>query len=186
MTSGRREKEREEPGAKIGVYEVVKLCGKNSDGKILLQVVCTNCSRLQVVRKADALRAERRGSDTCKHCANELSEMPATVLSEIRRRLRKRDMEKRGLPCSVSAPYLRELFTKQGGCCAYTGVKLSFRGDKTASLDRIDSAKGYEPGNVQWVHKAINVAKHVLSHEEFIAMCIAVAKKWSKDTGNPL
>jgi len=47
----------------------------------------------------------------------------------------------------------------------------------TASLDRIDSSKGYIEGNVQWVHKMVNMSKQQYTQEEFINMCIAVANK---------
>ena len=45
----------------------------------------------------------------------------------------------------------------------------------TASVDRIDSTKGYLKGNVQWVHKSINQMKSNRTDEEFIALCKAVA-----------
>lgn len=45
------------------------------------------------------------------------------------------------------------------------------------SLDRIDSSRGYEVGNVQWVTKYVNWAKNDLSQEDFINLCIAVANK---------
>lgn len=46
----------------------------------------------------------------------------------------------------------------------------------TASLDRIDSSKGYVIGNVQWVHKTINTMKMDLANSEFIKLCQMVAK----------
>ncbi len=45
---------------------------------------------------------------------------------------------------------------------------------KTASLDRIDSRLGYEPGNIQWVHKDVNQMKWHLSNDRFIEVCRAV------------
>ncbi len=39
------------------------------------------------------------------------------------------------------------------------------------SLDRIDNLKGYIEGNVQWVHKRVNVMRNVLSIEEFLSWC---------------
>lgn len=45
---------------------------------------------------------------------------------------------------------------------------------KAASLDRIDSKRGYTEGNVQWVHKSVNLAKNSLSEVEFIMLCHAV------------
>lgn len=43
--------------------------------------------------------------------------------------------------------------------------------NRTASLDRIDSSKGYLENNVQWVHKDINWMKQDYSHEEFLQYC---------------
>ena len=36
------------------------------------------------------------------------------------------------------------------------------------SLDRIDSSKGYEENNVQWVHKDINLMKNKYDNKYFI------------------
>jgi hypothetical protein len=45
----------------------------------------------------------------------------------------------------------------------------------TASADRIDSSRGYVEGNVQWVHKWINLMKLDHSQHDFISYCAAVA-----------
>jgi len=82
----------------------------------------------------------------------------------------------RTIKFSVSIEYLWELFLKQNRKCNLTGQILTFptRYDDTtatASLDRIDSSKGYIEGNVQWVHKNINLMKWAFSEKEFIGMC---------------
>lgn len=80
------------------------------------------------------------------------------------------------------------MFLEQEGKCALTGDKLYFKSsrldridskEQTASLDRIDSSKGYIEGNVQWVHKKINLIKMDLSQEEFIEMCKKVSNKYN-------
>ena len=73
------------------------------------------------------------------------------------------------------------LFERQGGRCALSGVGLVMhvpakrvtRGapSATASLDRIDSTCGYNPGNVQWVHKHVNIMKRDHSDLDFIEWC---------------
>ncbi len=72
-------------------------------------------------------------------------------------------------------------FEKQQGRCALTGWPLTIDhsshggpSTKTASLDRIDSRLGYEPGNIQWVHKDVNQMKWHLSNDRFIEVCRAV------------
>ena len=73
-----------------------------------------------------------------------------------------------------------ELFLKQERKCALSGITLTFPKkwkDRTytASLDRIDSSKGYVEGNVQWVHKDINIMKNKFDNQYFIRMCKLVA-----------
>jgi len=74
-----------------------------------------------------------------------------------------------------------DLFLEQKRKCALSGVELMFyrgradRGKITASLDRIDSSKGYMMDNVQWVHKKINILKMDWPQEEFIEWCRKVA-----------
>lgn len=63
-------------------------------------------------------------------------------------------------------------FQKQNGVCGLSGRKLIFdtRGKSTASLDRIDSEKGYLVDNIQWVHKDFNILKMDWSDEELMQM----------------
>lgn len=81
---------------------------------------------------------------------------------------------------TIDIEYIWKLFLKQNRKCALSGLELKFpktTTDKeyTASLDRIDSSKGYIPGNVQWVHKHINMMKNRYPVDYFIQMCKEVA-----------
>jgi len=85
----------------------------------------------------------------------------------------------RNLVLEITIKDIYDLFKEQQGLCALTGIELklgegSNRGN--ASLDRIDSDKGYINGNVQWIHKDINRMKNSFSQEYFIKMCKLVAK----------
>lgn len=78
-----------------------------------------------------------------------------------------------------------ECFLFQNRKCALTGEVLQFdtswrKGDGNASLDRIDSSKGYVKGNIQWVHKDINMMKKDYSDDYFIKMCKKVVDNLSK------
>lgn len=88
---------------------------------------------------------------------------------------------------SVTIEYLWKLFLKQNRKCTISGLELTFdpygSGKKhketnkvTASLDRIDSSKGYIIGNVQWIHKHINIMKNDLPQPQFIEYCKIIAK----------
>lgn len=92
----------------------------------------------------------------------------------------KRNARARGLDLQITKEQSEELFRTQKGICALSGRKLiiksSSRSVGDASLDRIDSSLGYVDGNVQWVHKDVNMAKKSLSDSDFIAMCREVVK----------
>lgn len=93
---------------------------------------------------------------------------------------------KRNIPFTITLPYVAKLYDGQSKKCALTGRLLSFGNGnrwgsgKTASLDRIDSAKGYVDGNVQWVHKDINIAKHALPQQDFITLCKEVVDHFNQ------
>lgn len=82
----------------------------------------------------------------------------------------------------ITVEFLWDLFLKQDRKCAITNIPINFNtnfgkfSDGSASLDRIDSNKGYTIDNVQWVHKIINMMKNKLSMNEFTEWCKLVAK----------
>ncbi len=88
---------------------------------------------------------------------------------------------RRKIPMTITIDDAWDLFLRQNRKCALTGLLLLLptrlvdrRGN--ASLDRIDSSKGYVHGNVQWVHKDINKMKNTLSQSRFVEMCCLVAQ----------
>jgi hypothetical protein len=92
---------------------------------------------------------------------------------------RANDLRKNPVEISLTIKEAWELFLKQNRKCALSGLPLefSYKGcHNTASLDRIDSSKGYEFNNVQWVHKHINFMKRIYDQEYFIEMCKKVAE----------
>lgn len=90
---------------------------------------------------------------------------------------------KKRVPFTVTIEDVWSLFVQQNRKCAITGVDLYFaqttfeleNGLNTASLDRIDSDKGYELGNVQWVHTIVNRLKWDMPQDKFIKWCKLVA-----------
>lgn len=88
----------------------------------------------------------------------------------------------RNIDFKINIEQLWDLFLKQKRKCALSGMDIIFstRGDKkntpTASLDRIDSSKGYEIDNIQWAHKDINRMKMDMRQDKFINLCQTIAK----------
>ena len=92
----------------------------------------------------------------------------------------------RNIKFNVTIEELWELFVKQGGKCKITNLPIKFstrtqqrkRGiEQTASLDRIDSEKGYFIDNLQWVHKDVNLMKNEYSMDKFLTLCELVYKR---------
>jgi hypothetical protein len=90
--------------------------------------------------------------------------------------------EKRNHSFDIEIDYAWNLFLKQKRKCALSGVDLQFSRRftenkllQTASLDRIDSNYGYIKGNVQWVHKLVNIMKHKMPEREFFDFCCKIA-----------
>lgn len=92
----------------------------------------------------------------------------------------------RNLDFNISIDYIWNLFTQQNERCALSGIEIKLsryiekQSTQTASLDRIDSSKGYVIGNIQWVHKDINKMKQNFNETYFIDMCTLIAKNRKK------
>jgi len=98
---------------------------------------------------------------------------------------------KRGLEFNITQEYAWNLFLHQNRQCAMSGIGLKMiirEGCKSnnvslmkddvkdiASLDRIDSSKGYIEGNVQWVSRRLNMMKRDSTEANFKEMCHEVA-----------
>lgn len=98
----------------------------------------------------------------------------------------KRKAKERALSFELTSEQLWDLFNKQGGCCALSGVPLNLetkidqnnnidRTNHTASLDRIDNSKPYTIDNVQWIHKVLNHMRRQYSVEDYVEWCRRVA-----------
>ena len=92
---------------------------------------------------------------------------------------RKRDARLRGISFSLSRSDIESLVEAQNWKCARTGLPL----DLTAcdgikpfgpSLDRIDNARGYEPGNIQLVCYMYNAAKNQFTDADVLQFAKAL------------
>lgn len=76
------------------------------------------------------------------------------------------------------------LFVRQKQICAITGDYIEHL--KDASLDRIDSSKGYTKDNVQWVTYQANVSKHIMTMPELYNFCKKVLNHANQQPSIPL
>ncbi len=84
----------------------------------------------------------------------------------------------RNLEFAITVEYAWELFLKQSRKCRLSGIDLIMpvfgrrkNRKNQASLDRIDSSKGYVEGNVQWVSFVLNVMKLNHTQTDFLMYC---------------
>jgi len=83
---------------------------------------------------------------------------------------------------------LLAMWKAQGGRCAISGDQMQhLPGDVTrnrhkVTMDRIDSARGYERGNVWLVCDWVNRAKSDLTSDELIRFAHGVIKGWSQSS----
>jgi hypothetical protein len=88
---------------------------------------------------------------------------------------------------NISLQDLKDQWEKQKGICPYFKISLKLLLHKhsekpsvyNASVDRIDSTKGYIKGNIQFVSCSANYLKSQFSHEEMLDLCKLIAINYS-------
>lgn len=88
---------------------------------------------------------------------------------------------KRGVPFNIPPGTTRALAERCGGRCELSGIE--FRTTTTGvcsvyspSLDRIDPAQGYVPGNLRLILNGLNALKGDGTDEDVLTICNAVTK----------
>jgi len=166
------------------VIEDSKLRRTGRSGNVLWRVRC-DCGKEKLLMgwqlkkgKSCGCRKSQLSSDTRRKKLNRggYAEIFASQWNEI-----KRNAKKRNLNFTITAEQAWNLFVKQNRKCALTGDPIEFSKDckhwnGSASLDRIDSSKGYIEGNIQWVHKYVNIMKWDFSVKELVDMCRKICK----------
>jgi hypothetical protein len=169
-------------GQKFGNLTVIKQDGVNKWGQSLWSCYC-DCGRMT---QALISPLKSGGKKSCG-CINNpigakhvhwrgIGDLGLSYLSRI-----KNESVRHGRECDLTLEFLWDLFLKQNKSCALSGIPLILGKSKkdkarTASLDRIDSKKGYIQENVQWVDKRINFMKQRFSVEEFKDLCKKVSE----------
>ena len=131
------------------------------------------CSR-SCVGKDNCLKnfGDKVNRDT-SHLKNYVRKDEFTGLRQFIRRANNRTQHE----VNITKEYLKEIWDKQNGICIYSKIPLELPSDRkknnviyTASLDRIDSSKGYIIDNVQFISMGINYMKTTMSHEDTIKL----------------
>lgn len=168
-----------------GRLKVVSFSHVNNSGRGVWNCACS-CGKLLKLRRDTIISAYRKSCGCLKleGCGRGQENKNWKGYKEISLSLYnrlKRDAAKRKLAFDVSIEDLWELFIKQDRCCALSHVSIKFANCKlsketTASLDRIDSQHGYVKGNLQWVHKLVNIMKWDLPLPIFLDFADKISK----------
>ena len=86
----------------------------------------------------------------------------------------------------IPVEYLLELLEQQQNKCAVSGIEMTFtkktdgiKVHTNLSIDRIDSSKGYEIGNIQLVCAIVNIMKSTLTMDELNWWCYEIVRNIS-------
>lgn len=170
-------------GKIFGSLTVIGLSDKRTDnGRVLWDCLCS-CGRKHTVR-AFGLTSGSTNSCGCQRKKllrqahwQGAGELGLSYWSSIVRHAKERKIR-----VSISIQDAWKQYESQSGTCPLSGERLYFSNtsnsyDGTASLDRIDSSKGYVSGNIQWVHKTVNNMKQALPEKEFVAWCKKISDR---------
>lgn len=144
---------------------------------------CPKCNSEQIYkRKCHALEATRV-QRACRTCANSDTKNSKRELYHDMRLAWFAKVQfqaaLRGILWELTPKDIWDLYIAQDRKCKLSGVDIGWAlvgAIHTASLDRIDSAIGYIKGNVQLVHKDVNMMKQAFDQQHFVEVCTAIAE----------
>lgn len=145
---------------------------------------CPDCGETQDYLRKNYAEESLRLNKVCKKCSNRKTENNHRGMYNLIRiswfNKSKVGVETRGLKFDLTLEDIWFLYTLQEGRCALSDIPIGWSevgSIHTASIDRIDSSKGYLKDNVQLLHKDVNFMKQQYSQEYFIEICRSIADK---------
>ena len=177
-------------GRQVGILTVdsydgseKRINGRRSVERHFYLCSCECGGTIRVIR--GNLVSEHTGSCGCLKARKQNNSKGWTGHGDVSGRVWNRVLRKakeRDLKVQVTISEVWKKFQDQDGRCALTGWHISLKSikgrysEQTASLDRIDSSRGYTLDNVQWIHKDVNWMKNRFSEDRFLEVCKAVVK----------
>ena len=173
---------KDETGNRYGKLLVLRYYGIDTKQRALWECAC-DCGNI-IIHQGARLR---RGVKT--HCGcikpdftnnvnwNGFGELPRSYYTRVKANANVRKIE-----FNVTIEDMWERYIAQNGMCALSGQKMvpptnsNNKNQLKASLDRIDSNKGYTVDNIQWVTSIVNVIKSNLPEDYFVELCRKVAE----------
>ncbi len=155
-----------------------------------IQFNCNCCGKQHTKTLKEHKRQQRRGqtkyycSTSCasRHSRTDSLSPFRPILSAAKRTAKVNQHE-----YDLDLEYLKQLWDTQQGVCPYTKIEMIQQTHghhtlKTASLDRIESSKGYIKGNVEFVCLFVNFGKNKFLKEDVIQFFSTVITKVKETT----
>ena len=190
-------------GRKNGLLTAISPVGKTKDNAIIWEFKC-DCGKTKNIPGHWVFRP--KGIKSCGCLRHKTScqwkgcgDISGTYWKNIQKMAKqksgsdKRWSRSKDIEFAITIQDAWRQYLKQNSKCAISGVDIKLvrsyarvekeersKYSQTASLDRIDSSKGYIKGNIQWVHKKINRMKMAMSEKEFLSWCKTICD-YNKD-----
>lgn len=149
---------------------------------------CTSCKQKKSFKDFAKDKGSTDGCQTyCKKCKNKfIKEYCNTLDGYIKKIFRdmKNIADRKDVEVNIDIKHIENLWQEQDGKCALSGEKMTHISYKTntiltnnynASIDLIDSTRGYTHDNIQLVSSIVNTVKCDMEMKQFIEMCRKVA-----------
>jgi len=152
---------------------------------------CSKCDERKSLTEFYFKAGRRRLQAECRTCLNEArikkhSSSPFEYVDYLTKNLRNINPKKRRKKSTINRYDFLKIFQKQmfkfGLLCPYSGIQMTWElgsgkpTETNISIDRFDSTKPYEAGNVVFCCWFVNRMKFDYTDQEFIGACEHIAK----------
>lgn len=162
-----------------------------------IKIICINCNNERTVQLG-----KLRENKPCRKCSvgksiNSYKEVSSDFYNKF-----KNSAKIRGLYFDITPKDIYDLWIKQNKKCNFSGIELYFTKNRirkhnknlketsyfwgNASIDRIDSLKGYTLDNIQLLEKNVNIMKLNHSDSYFLNMCKLITEFQEVKNGDAL
>jgi len=152
---------------------------------------CSKCGERKNLTEFYFKAGRRRLQAECRTCLNTArikkhSSSPFEYIDYLTKNLRNVSLKKRRKKSTISRLEFLKIFKKQfdrfGLKCPYSGITMTWElgsgkpTETNISIDRFDSTRPYEAGNVVFCCWFVNRMKYDYTDQEFIGACEHIAK----------
>lgn len=152
---------------------------------------CSKCDQRKSLTEFYFKAGRRRLQAECRTCLNDArikkhSSGPFEYLDYLTKNLRNSSPKKKRKESKISRLEFLRIFQKQmykfGLLCPYSGIQMTWElgsgkpTETNISIDRFDSTRPYEPGNVVFCCWFVNRMKYDYTDQEFIGACEHIAR----------